>query len=245
MPELNGIERIHPSVAGPVREYARLIDDCFGGHAAALVVFGRALTPDFDAKADVVASVLVVDEIDLGALRTLAGQGPRLGGLRIAAPLVMTPSYIESSRDTFPLELIEIQQKHVALWGEDPFARLTFEAEHVRLQCEREFKRLLIQLRQGLLKAADQDFLLAELQHALADDLVRTLRGVLWLEGQREATPRGDVVAAAARMCGRELSGLKHALDRGYEPGWEDFQAFYADVAVLATHVDRKLEQVR
>jgi len=242
---LSGIDRIHPAVIGPVREYAALIEECAGDRAVALVVFGRVLSEDFDAATDVVASVLVVDEVDLNALRALARHGPRLGRLRIAAPLVMTPAYVESSRDTFPLELIEIQQKHQALWGDDPFARLTFEPEHVRLQCEREFKRLLIQLRQGLLKAADQEFLLAELQRALADDLIRTLRGVLWLKGTREPTPRGEVVAAAARMCGRDLKGLRHAADRGYEPGWDDFQAFYADLVALAAHLDHTLEHAR
>ena len=69
----------------------------------------------------------------------------------------MTPDYIRSSVDTFPLELIEIQQMHLTLFSEVSFDELTFQDGHVRLQCERELKALLIGLRQVLLASAGEE----------------------------------------------------------------------------------------
>jgi len=239
MRELRGIDRLPPAVAGPVGEYARLIDELFGDDARALTCFGRVLTDSFDLQRDTVASVLVVDRVDLEALQSLAHHGGKLGGLRISAPLIMTPEYVKGSLDTFPLELLEIQQKHVTLFGEDHFVDLPFDVEHIRLQCEREFKHMLIQLRQSLLKAADQEFMLAGVQHAVGEEMVRTLRGLLWITGKKEPIPRNEVVEAASSATARKLNGLRPALDAAYEPGWEDFRALYDDVEALSHLADQ------
>ncbi len=238
MRELKGLDKLTPAMRGPVGEYARLIDELFPSSAKALTCFGRVLTDFFDEHRDTVASVLVVDAIDLDTLKQLAHHGSRLGGLRISAPLIMTPSYIRGSLDTFPLEMLEIQQKHVTLFGEDFFLDLPIEAEHIRLECEREFKGMLIQLRQGLLKAADQEFVLAEIQHGIGESMVRTLRGLLWIKGRKEPVPRDEVIDSAAALTGRKLSGLRPALDAGYEPGWDDFKALYDDVEALSHLAD-------
>ena len=63
----------------------------------------------------------------------------------------MTPAYLSGSVDSFPLELLEIQQRRAVLWGDDYFADLKLDQADVRLQCERELKRILLGMRQGLL----------------------------------------------------------------------------------------------
>ena len=239
MRELKNIEKIAPAMRGPVREYASLIDEGFHEEAKALTCFGQVLTESFDEHRHTVASVLVVGAIDLDALKQLAQHGAKLGGLRVSAPLIMTPDYIRGSLDTFPLQMLEIQQKHVTLFGEDFFVDLPIQPEHVRLQCEREFKGMLIQLRQGLLQVADQDHLLAQVQQGIGETMVRTLRGMLWLKGRKEPVPRSEVVEAAASLAQRKLSGLRPALDADYEPGWDDFRALYEDVEALSHLADQ------
>ena len=67
-----------------------------------------------------------------------------MGKAKIAAPLIMTQDYIQNSLDSFPLEFLEIQQHHLCLFGQDSFAELSFYQPHLRLQCERELKSMLI-----------------------------------------------------------------------------------------------------
>lgn len=232
------LSKIAESVRNAVREFAQSVPTWIGAHAKAMSVFGGALSRGFDPRRQSVHSVLVMDRVDLHALRRLAVQGPNFGREGIAAPLIMTPEYIQGSRDTFSLELIEIQQNHVTLFGEDHFSALTFDPQHVRLQCERELKIALLTMRQSLLADAGAGNGLVGVQTEVAENLIRTLRGLLWLKGRREALPAPEVVAAVEQVTNSDLLGLRSALRVEAAHGPEGFDALYGDVEVLKRIVD-------
>jgi hypothetical protein len=229
-------------VVAPMRErvgsYARLIQALFGESGKALTVFGSVLIDGFNVDRDTVRSVLVVERIELPLLRRLADRGAKLGKTGVAAPLIMTPAHIRTSLDTFPLELMEIQQRHATLFGQDYFSELTFNNAHVRLQCERELKRILIAMRQGLLASAGRERLVPVMGKDAADDLVRTLRGLLWLKGHKEYMDAAGVVTEIETLTTRKLPGVRTALHPATTPGWADFDRLYLDVETLGEIVN-------
>jgi len=171
-------------------------------------------------------------------LKRLAVHGPSLGRLGISAPLVMTPRYIQASLDTFPLEFMEIQQAHRTVIGTSHFTELTFEEEHVRLQCEREIKALLIGLRQGLLASAGVVRFVGALEQDIGEALLRTLRGMLWLEGARDHLESHVVIAEIERTAQRELEGVRAALNPIAAHDWQEFEMLYRDIEQLGDVVD-------
>lgn len=233
---LSGLELVAHAMREPISEFARLLRDLAG--AKALTLFGAVTTESFDPARQTARSVLVVDHVDLSALRSLAEHGGKLGKVSIAAPLVMTPGYITDSLDTFPLELLEIMQKHVTLFGDDHFVDLSFEDAHVRLQCERELKVILIGLRQGLLAAAGREKFIGALEMDIGEGLSRTLRGLLWLKGRKDARPIDAVVAELEKVADRKLSGVRLAMDPSAHHGWAEFETLYNDVEALGNLVD-------
>jgi hypothetical protein len=235
---LDGLDRVPELLRGPVREYAALVRSLGGDNVVSLTLFGVVMAGSFDPHRHTVRSVLVVERVDLEMLRALAGRGSKLGKDHIAAPLVMTAEYIRNSLDAFPLEFLEIQQQHATLFGPDAFAELTFDERDVRLQCERELKVILIGLRQGLLASMGKERALGELEAGAAAGLLRTLRGMLWLKGQKEAKAAEDVTRAVESLTGRRLEGLRTALDPTAERGWPAFELLYQDVAELGALVD-------
>ncbi|MHC4697330.1 MAG: hypothetical protein ACYTFA_11355 [Planctomycetota bacterium] len=236
--ELAGLDRIIEPMRTPLEQYARLVADLAGSTAKGLTLFGAITTGRFDLHRHTARSALVVDRVDLGMLRRLAEHGTRLGKARIAAPLIMTADYIKASLDTFPLELIEIKQQHMTLFGEDLFADLSFDDAHVRLQCERELKVILIGLRQGLLAAAGREKLLGALEQDMGEGLMRTLRGILWLKGDRDPKPAAQVLDEIEKTTGVKLTGIRVALDPGANHGWPEFESLYADVEALEKVAD-------
>lgn len=231
-------ERVHAAMREPLRDYVRLVRDVFVQEAQSLTLFGPVVTGGFDPATQTARSALVVQRVVLPTLRRLADHGARLGKTGIAAPLIVTPKYIRASLDTFPLELIEIQQQGATVFGDDLFAGLTFEDAHVRLQCERELKRALISLRQGLLATAGRERHVPALHREAADQLLRTIRGLLWLKGRRAFVPTAGVVNETEAITGRNLPGLRAALDSSAGAGWKQFDNLYADVEALMEFVD-------
>ena len=158
--------------------------------------------------------------MDLGLLRHLGAVGRHFGPQGLAAPLVMTPEFLESSRDTFPLELIEIEQAHSIVFGPDYFAELKFADRDVRLQCERELEVLLIGLQQGLVAFGGIEDRLRLLQHDWLRVAPRLVRVVV-AEGQKERLPAEQMVAEAAKLLDLPLAGIRRALLASTSPGWQ------------------------
>ena len=151
------LEGTPETMRAPLQRYAETLKELAGDNARSLTLFGAIAAGTFNPRSHTARSVFVVGDVDLDMLHRLARQGPRLGKARIAAPLIMTPEYIDASMDTFPLEFLEIAQHHICVFGEDYFRELPLEAADVRHECEREIKTIQLGMRQALLAAAGRD----------------------------------------------------------------------------------------
>jgi hypothetical protein len=212
-------------------EFVEVVRRHAGDDLRAMVACGPAVAGHAEAPVD---TAIVLAGNELPFLRALARQGRRFDGAGLGAPLVLTADGIAASRDTFPLELLDLQQCHWPLAGEAAFAGLVFDAGHVRLQCERELKALKIQLRRRLLGAAGKEASLALAD--LGDEVIRIARGLLMLRGQTAPREASEVLAAASATLGRPLPASLAAW-RG-ATGWDAFAAFYAEVDGLWSAVD-------
>jgi hypothetical protein len=232
------LQNLPAPVREPLGAYVQHVTQLAGGRLLSLTVYGAAATALFDPQRHRVRNVLVLDRFDLDFIRRLAEHGARYGKLSLAAPVVMTPSYIQHSCDTFALELLEIQQQHQNVLGKDYFVELPFQAEHVRLQCERELKLFHVGMHQGLLASLGKDDYLADLAVDIAEGLLRVLRGMAWLHGETKPASTAELVAHNERRLGRQLQGLQAVLLATDRIGWPRFQQLYADIEALEQSID-------
>jgi hypothetical protein len=228
-PQPNGI----PSSRQPaVDRYAAVVRRVVGDRALALALVGPGLA---DARSrHHLDSVLVLAQDDLALLRELGRAGKGLSRDLIAPPLVLTAEAIQRSRDTFPLELLEMAETQVPVFGGDPFAGVVLAPEHVRLQCERELKSVAVAIRQRVLVAAGDTASLRP--HELADTVVRVLRGLLCLKKAAPARHGSEVIDSAERALGRTLPAVRGAWSGSV--GWDAYAALYAEIAALGALVD-------
>ncbi len=240
-PQLHEIERLATTSREPVRLFASLLQAIFGDELLSATVYGAAvLDPqEFAAAKGPVRTVVVVAKFALEKLRRLAGEGKRLLRQGIGAPMVLTPEFIADSCDTFPLELLEMQQQHVTVLGDDPLAALSFEAASVARQCERELKVILLGMHQRLLAVGGYERQLPALSSDSAEHFCRILAGMLWLKGRTGPMSRPQLVSAAEEVFGRKLAGVAAALDAKRYEEWATYRALYDDVAALGQMADR------
>ena len=231
------VSSLPESVQPAVQNLAQLLLKLASDNLQALAVFGAALTGDFDPKRTSIRSVAVLGKMDLALLNKLRSYGPRLGRQRLQAPLFMTEHYIDQSRDSFPVELLEIQRFHSMVLGRDFFESLEFSRSDVRLQCERELKANLITLRQGLL-SAHKDTLIGPLLAAAMEQIVRVLRAVLWLKELDVPPGAAAVVLAVEGLLDWKLAGLKNCLAEPAKGSFKQFEQVYRDIESLSKYVN-------
>jgi len=202
-----------PAVEAKIRP---MVDEMLAGHASnihSIHIVGSAVIPDYNEKLSDVNSVVVLHDMDLRFITFLAPLGEKYGRKGIAAPLIMTPAYIRDSLDAFPIEFFDFKLIHTTLFGNDLFADLEINRQHLRLQCEREIKTKQIGLRQGYLSILGKEKELFRLLIQSFTGSMALFRAIISLQGKQPPVPRAEVIELFGTCCGPETAVFRDLLD--------------------------------
>ncbi|KPJ66001.1 MAG: hypothetical protein AMJ43_09435 [Coxiella sp. DG_40] len=251
------LDAVGEQIREPLKLFAEKLIAGLGDNLQSITVVGSSLTEDFKPGQSDINTVLVLAKQTLSSLNTIASLAKpiwlrrsasprRVSKKKISAPLLMTPSYIERSRDVFAVEFLDFQLNHQTVLGSDPFASLSFDKKDVRLQCERELKATLIRLRQGYIASAANKKLVRDILISAAKGLAPLLRALLWLKDidrppRAEPTFRKAASEFSLNMdCLLTAGKWRHEKVRLSESEMENaFESVYATVDQLALTVDK------
>jgi len=175
-------------------------------------ITGSALTDDFNPKSSDVNSILVLKEMELKFLESFAPLGKKFGKKQVASPLIMTPEYIMSSLDVFPVEFLTIKLLHHTIFGEDIFGELEIDRPNLRHQCERELKVKLIGLRQGYLSSSGERKLLTDGFISSFSSYIPLFRGIIALFEKTPPIQNEKVLATLQEVSGVNTDVFKTVL---------------------------------
>lgn len=190
------LETLNPSAAKRIRPFFDEILDSFREKMHSVYVTGTAITNDFNDSISDVNSIFVLKEMDLRFLELLAPLGKTYGKKRVAAPLIMTPGYVQASLDVFPIEFLNFKLIHTTVFGEDVLKDIEIRQSDLRQHCERELKVKLIWLRQGYLDAMGDRKLLTEGFVNSITGYIPLFRGIITLLGKEPPAIQSEVITA-------------------------------------------------
>jgi hypothetical protein len=218
----------------------------FGDDLLSVVLYGSAARGDHFGRGSSDLNVAVVlRDISLESLERGKSAGREWVSHGNKSLLFLSPEWIRSSCDVFPMEFMDIIESHQVVSGSDPFADLTVSRENLRLQCESEIKIKLLHLRTGYMELHDNEEALARLLAASYGPMIAVCRGVLRAAGQPVQERGEDVLMSVATMCGLDTEPFSEvaAIKRG-GPGAASvamkplFRRYHAQVETLARSVD-------
>ena len=135
----------------------------FGDDLESLLVYGSAAIGDYTPGVSDINLLVVLKRINIYILDSMRDFMKKMGRAFVTAPLVMTREHIRTSADVFPIEFLEIKEKHRMLIGEDYFADLKIDIKNLRHECEHELKGRVIRIRQSFIEAKGSSHELKEL----------------------------------------------------------------------------------
>jgi hypothetical protein len=188
------LDALRDVVAGKVRPFFEEVLEGYGANMHSIHVVGSALTGDFDERTSDVNSIFVLKDMDLKFLEMLAPMGKKYRKSRVSAPLIMTPAYIESSRDVFSIEFLNFRLVHLSVYGEDILSPIRIEHADLRHQCEREIKVKLIGLRQGYISNLGDARAVTEALVSSITGYIPLFRGIIVLSGKEPPVLHADVL---------------------------------------------------
>jgi hypothetical protein len=158
------------------------VEGLAGDGLRAVVLYGSGASGEYRPGRSDLNFLLIVQTVDLPLLGMLQKRIRAWQRRRIATPLVVETTFLSSSADSYPLEILGMMASYRVLRGGDPFEGMAPEREHVRLQVEREVKAKTLLLRRAYMESCGKkERILATLAGALPA-LQAILRGVLYVQ---------------------------------------------------------------
>jgi hypothetical protein len=201
MSDLN-LEKLKPVAAEKIKPFLEEVLGKYRGNIHSIHVTGTAITDDFDEKASDVNSIFVLKEMNLKFLELIAPLGKKYGKTKVAAPLIMTPHYIMTSLDVFPIEFLNFKLIHSTVFGEDILENIEINKMDLRHQCERELKVKLIWLRQGYISSQGDRKILTEGFVNSITGYIPLFRGLIVLFGKEPPIRQSEVIRTLSEATG-------------------------------------------
>jgi hypothetical protein len=220
-----------------------------GANLESVILFGSAAAGDYHPEFSNVNLFCVIRDSSFAALQALSPAVKWWDGQKQPPPLFMTRDEIARSVDVFTIELIDMQQHHRVLYGEDVIQGLRIPANLHRVQVEYELREKLALLRQHLVLASGSDSRLWDLLLRSVSSFATLFRHALIVLGHDAPVGKREAVQALSSKIGFDASGILQVLDvrekkaeRKELDVADVFSRYLAALEQIAAAVDRMLD---
>jgi hypothetical protein len=196
-----------------ISDFVSRLQAAAGANLESVILFGSAVAGDFHPEFSNLNLFCVIQDSSFAALQALAPAVKWWDAQKQPPPLFMTRAEIARSVDVFTIELIDMQQHHRVLFGEDVVQGLTIPANLHRVQVEYELREKLVLLRQHLLLASGSESRMWELLLRSISSFATLFRHALIVLGDDAPVGKREAVQALAKRIGFDASGILQVMD--------------------------------
>ncbi len=196
-----------------IDEFVKRIREAGGPNLESVILFGSAVSGDFHPGMSDLNLFCVLRDCSFAALQALAPVAKWWERQKQPPPLCMTRKELERSTDVFTIELLDMQQHHRVLFGEDVMQGLRISMHVHRVQVEYELREKLILLRQQVLLASENDSRLWELMQRSVPSFATLFRHALIALGDQAPTGKREALQALSAKMRFDLSPMYQLLD--------------------------------
>jgi hypothetical protein len=230
-------------------EFVSRMQKAAGENLQCVILYGSAAAGDFNPEFSNLNLLCILREIPFARLSAIAPVVEWWHGHKHPAPLVMTREELERSVDVFSIELLDMQQHHRVLFGDNVMTGLRIPMRLHRAQVEYELREKLILLRQRLLLAVGKDRDLWDLLLGSFPAFATLLRHALIALGDASPRSKREAVQTLAARIQFDPSALlqlldirEHKTDRKQFNVKDVFTRYLAAVQHVTTAVDTMLD---
>ena len=233
----------------PKEIFDELIKDyqaIYGKDLVAILLYGSAASGNYVRKKSDINFLIVLTEDGIGQLQKSFKTVEKWQKRKVSTPLFLTKSYISSSLDSFPIEFLNMQKSYQVVFGEDVLQELSFDKHHLRLQCEKELKGKLLQLRQGFLESGGKKKNLIFIIGRSLIAFISIFRALLYLKGKDVPGEGRNIISLISQEFGVDeqtfetLLQIKEGTEKLSSQALKSlFESYIREVRKLAYAVDQ------
>jgi predicted nucleotidyltransferase len=228
-------------------EFAHQLEKDCDGNVESVILYGSAVGGDFSKEySDYNLIVILKDPSPTRLAQTgpLVRKWVKKGN---PAPHFFDPQHIEKSRDVFPLEFIDIADRHEVLFGTDPFKDMKINRANLRHQCESELKGKLLYLRAFYSLNCHKPKRVAQMMLRSLPGFIAVFRGVAHLIGQTPEKEARQLIEQLSKQIDfnptpfMDLLAVREGIT--FLPRREEaisaFEKYLTEIATITNYVDK------
>jgi hypothetical protein len=196
-----------------IDEFVKRVREAAGSNVESIILFGSAVSGDFHPGLSNLNMLCVLRDCSFAVLQALAPVAKWWDRQKQPPPLCMTRKELERSTDVFTVELLDMQQHHRVLFGEDVVQELRISMHVHRVQVEYELREKLILLRQQVLLASGNNSRSWELLLRSVPSFGTLFRHALIALGDTSKPGRREAAQSLSKRVGFDPSAIHQALD--------------------------------
>lgn len=189
----------------PAELFEAFTHDCqevFGSDLLSIILYGSGATSDYRPGKSDLNFMIVLSDNGIDNLDKAFPVVKKWRKKKVAVPLFLTPEYLSSSLDVYPIEYLGFQRRHKVVYGKDIFEELHFDRECLRLQCEREIKGKLLLLRHAYLESEGRGNVLKGVVIRSIPAFLSIFEGLLHLKDKKVPVTKRELIKAGCDAFG-------------------------------------------
>ena len=223
-------EKLQPEVRKKFIPYLEKMLDMYGENLISVIVYGSAASGGYIKGVSDINSAFIFRELNFPVLKKGLRNISRGISDSIAAPLYLTREYISSSLDVFPIEFMDMKEKHVLLYGENIMSSMDIKGEHIRLFCEQQVKGKLVRIRQAYLEVGLSKKGMISLMTEALNTLIPVFRNLIRIKGGVPPLEKPAIIKALSAAFGLDAGVFLQVY--GYSTGKEKITSAEAETLI-------------
>jgi hypothetical protein len=200
-----------------LQKFVQDVQGIYGEDLVAILLYGSAATGEHVTGRSDINIAVILRRLTPAVLRKAAGHVSRWHRQGFATPMFFDPETLHASLDVFPIEFLDMQERHRTLWGPDVLADLHIGRGNLRFQCEQELRGKLLKLCQSYVESAHTPTELERILGIAVPSIVVLARTLLRLGGEDPSGGTDTVLERTQARFGAFTTSLRRAyqLKRG------------------------------
>lgn len=230
-----------------VDEFIKMLQHHAAGNLVSVVLYGSAASHEYSSTYSDVNLLCVLSNLGAEQLEAIASS-LRWWEQKGRTALVLSRDEIVRSADVFAIELLDMQERHETLFGEDLISTIPVPMTLHRVQVERELRVAIIRLRQRYASVSKDRKAVASLLASSSSTFHTLLRHSLIAMGEAAPSGRSEVIDRLHSVLNADVSALRTVLDlrEGRVKDREidvqaTFRGYLDTLGLLVDEVDRRL----
>jgi len=232
-----------------INEFVDRLRQAAGENLQSVILYGSAAGGEFHPEFSNVNLLCILRDTSFPGLRAIAPAAVWWTRQKHRPPLLLTRDELERSADVFSIELLDMQQRHRVLFGDDVLSGLQIPMHLHRAQLEYELREKLILLRERLLLAANHEKQLWELLLGSVSTFATLFRHALIALGAKPASSKRETIQLLAAHIPFDPSAFlqlfdirEHLATRKQYHVNDIFTRYLAAVQQVTSAVDKMLD---